>query len=120
MASTVAKHTPIYNLTVHYENRSKEGQTLELSSPFTRWFDADGFFVAKPFQQWLASEIPLISQVDPQNNPRGSGVLSDATGKSEIAASVEQQKYDTPKKTSGSDPRPTSAKARKGRKTPDG
>jgi hypothetical protein len=33
----------------------------------TRWFTADGFFVAKPFQQWLASEVPVIGAADPNN-----------------------------------------------------
>lgn len=33
----------------------------------TRWFTADGYFVAKPFQQWLASEIPVVGAADPNN-----------------------------------------------------
>lgn len=33
----------------------------------TRWFTADGYFVAKPFQQWLASEIPVVGAADPKN-----------------------------------------------------
>ncbi len=40
---------------------------MEISSRFTRWFDNDGFFVAKPFQQWLASEVPAIGEADPAN-----------------------------------------------------
>ena len=39
----------------------------EISSPFTRWFDSDGYFVAKPFQQWLASEIAIIGDADPKS-----------------------------------------------------
>jgi hypothetical protein len=43
----------------------------------TQWFTADGFFTAKPFQQWLASEIPVIGAADPDNVVedigRGSG-----------------------------------------------
>ena len=31
----------------------------------TRWFTSDGYFVAKPFQQWLASEVPVIGAADP-------------------------------------------------------
>jgi len=27
----------------------------------------DGYFVAKPFQQWLASEIPVVAEADPSN-----------------------------------------------------
>ncbi|KAM0793884.1 signal peptidase complex subunit 2, partial [Usnea florida] len=67
IASSVAKHNPIYNITVDYSNADGEVKRLEFSSPFTRWFDVNGFFVAKPFQQWLASEIPIVGQVDPTN-----------------------------------------------------
>ena len=41
--------------------------TTEISSPFTRWFDSDGYFVAKPFQQWLASEISIVGDADPKS-----------------------------------------------------
>jgi hypothetical protein len=44
----------------------------------TRWFTSDGYFTAKPFQQWLASEVPIIGAADPNNVVeeigRGSGV----------------------------------------------
>ena len=67
VASSVKKHTPMYNLTVRYSMSTGDWKTIELSAPFTRWFDAEGYFVAKPLQQWLASEVPVIGQVDPQN-----------------------------------------------------
>jgi signal peptidase complex subunit 2 len=35
--------------------------------PFTTWFTADGYFVAKPFQQWLASSVEAIGDVDLKN-----------------------------------------------------
>ena len=59
----------------------------------TRWFTADGYFVAKPFQQWLASEVPVIGQADPNNVVeeigRGNGAEQnqftvDATNAAEI------------------------------------
>jgi signal peptidase complex subunit 2 len=37
------------------------------------WFTTDGFFVAKPFQQWLATEIPVIGAVDPASIAQGKG-----------------------------------------------
>ncbi|KAF2088133.1 hypothetical protein K490DRAFT_19524, partial [Saccharata proteae CBS 121410] len=73
IASHAAKHTPIYELAVRFTAENKSSQTNELwqeikiQAPFTRWFTADGFFVAKPFQQWLASEIPAVGDADPAN-----------------------------------------------------
>lgn len=79
----------------------------------------DGFFIAKPFQQWLASEVPLIGQVDPSNNTGGSGKKSIADGETEATAVVVEQKYDTPKKTGARDsPAPSSRKG-KGKKAGD-
>lgn len=62
MASKTKDHIPIYHLTV-----SVDGRKLDIKAPFTRWFSADGYFVAKPFQQWLASEISVIGEADPNN-----------------------------------------------------
>lgn len=39
-----------------------------------QWFTADGFFVAAPFQQWLATNIDMVGDADPKN------VLDDAAG----------------------------------------
>lgn len=115
LASNVTKHTPVYNLIAQYESTGNETKTLEISSPFTRWFDADGFFVAKPFQQWLATEIPLIGQVDPQNKLPQPDAMSNAGA----MQSIEQQKYDSPKKSESRDPAPASTKSRKGKKASD-
>jgi len=101
---------------VSSEDSGKECKTLEVSSAFTRWFDADGFFVAKPFQQWLASEIPLIGQVDPQNKGDGSEPASSASVNPGVVVSNEQQIYDTPKKPSSIKQTTSSTKTRKGKK----
>lgn len=64
----MTKHTPIYKLTVRYTESGKsrpfDWETLEIEAPFTRWFTADGQFIAKPFQQWLASAVPVIGEAD--------------------------------------------------------
>ena len=60
IASTVAKFTPIYHITVRTGN-----EVYERSAPFSVWFDVDGQFVAGPFQQWLASSVPAVGQADP-------------------------------------------------------
>ncbi|KAF6236535.1 hypothetical protein HO173_005316 [Letharia columbiana] len=116
IASSVAKHTPIYNITVEYSNSKGETKTLKLSSPFTRWFDVNGFFVAKPFQQWLALEIPLIGQVDPKNKDDDAKSAASANGESEVDGPVENEKYDTPKKSTSSDAAPTSTRSRRGKR----
>ncbi|KAL8643481.1 MAG: hypothetical protein Q9226_008342 [Calogaya cf. arnoldii] len=79
IASSVTKHKPIYNLQVRYGKSGKEEQTLKISAPFTRWFDSDGYFVATPFQQWLATEIPAISEADPKKVIRNSGKEGEKT-----------------------------------------
>lgn len=38
--------------------------TRQIKTPFTTWFTADGYFVAKPFQQWLASSVEAVGDVD--------------------------------------------------------
>lgn len=68
IASHTQKHDPTYRLTVKVtSSRTATPRTLEVSSPFTRWFDTDGYFVAKPFQQWLASEIDIVGEADPKS-----------------------------------------------------
>lgn len=42
----------------------------EIEAPFTTFFTADGYFVAKPFQQWLATSIETIGDADPKNASR--------------------------------------------------
>lgn len=42
-------------------------QEIKVHAPFMQWFTADGYFVAKPFQQWLASSVALIGEADPKN-----------------------------------------------------
>ncbi|KAF2197806.1 hypothetical protein GQ43DRAFT_190151 [Delitschia confertaspora ATCC 74209] len=68
ISSSVKKHIPIYNLSVTFQPTpysSNPPQTIKIRAPFTRWFSSDGYFIAKPFQQWLASEIPVVGAADP-------------------------------------------------------
>ena len=116
IASSVAKHNPIYNITVVYSNTDGEVKRLELSSPFTRWFDVNGFFVAKPFQQWLASEIPIVGQADPTNKDGDAKAAKTANGKSEVAGLVEDEKYYSPKKSTAGATTPTTVRPKRGKK----
>ena len=101
---------------VEYSDARGGTQRLELSSPFTRWFDLNGYFVARPFQQWLASEIPLIGQVDPKNKGGDAKAAVSRNGVSEITGPVEQEKNDTPKKSSSIDAATTNTRSRRGKR----
>ena len=58
----------MYHLTVRYSDAKEslpfDWETVEISAPFTKWFTTDGHFIAHPFQQWLASEVPVIGKAD--------------------------------------------------------
>src|SRR4051794_39596393 len=83
MISThVQKHIPVYNLTARFslpsKSSSRKWETIEIRAPFTRWFTSDGYFVPKPFQQWLASEIAVVGNADPDNVVEDIGRGSEA------------------------------------------
>ena len=62
LASKTKKHDPTYYLTVTTPSGSRQ-----IKCPFTTWFTADGYFVAKPFQHWLASSVSAIGEADIKN-----------------------------------------------------
>ncbi|MCJ1479703.1 hypothetical protein MMC13_008389 [Lambiella insularis] len=68
IASSMTKHTPVYKLTVRWTDpepsASLHWDFREISAPFTTWFSIDGHFIAKPFQQWLAAEVPVVRKAD--------------------------------------------------------
>lgn len=70
LSSRTAKYDPTYKLTVKYAKpgaKNGEQEEVDLEAPFMTWFTEDGFFVAKPFQQWLASGVSIIGEADPKN-----------------------------------------------------
>ncbi|EKG22045.1 Signal peptidase complex subunit 2 [Macrophomina phaseolina MS6] len=73
IASRVEKNLPIYHMTVRFTSSDKKNskntlwQEIHISAPFTRWFTADGYLATKPFQQFIASEIPIVGAADPDN-----------------------------------------------------
>jgi len=68
IATSSKKHIPIYECTVTFSaTSSSTPQSINIRAPFTRWFTSDGYFIAKPFQQWLASEVPIVGLADPNN-----------------------------------------------------
>jgi hypothetical protein len=70
ITTSTKKHIPIYECDVTFHPTpysSNPSQTIHIRAPLTRWFTSDGYFIAKPFQQWLASEVPVIGAADPNN-----------------------------------------------------
>jgi len=70
IATSTKKHIPIYECDITFTpapTNSNPSQKIHVRAPFTRWFTADGYFIAKPFQQWLASEVPVVGAADPSN-----------------------------------------------------
>lgn len=60
--SEINKNDPTYCLTIKSGDRY-----MAIDAQFMQWFTADGYFVAKPFQQWLASSIDIIGEADPKS-----------------------------------------------------
>jgi hypothetical protein len=70
LRSKTEKHSPVYHLTATISpasSGSSSASEVTVSSPFNKWFTSDGVFAAKPFQQWLASAIPVVGEADPNN-----------------------------------------------------
>lgn len=65
IVSATKKNVPIYNLTITV-TEGGSSKTIKLAESFTQWFDEQGRFVAVPFQQILATAVPLIGKRDPK------------------------------------------------------
>jgi signal peptidase complex subunit 2 len=67
ISTSTRKNVPQYHLTAQVEPApGKRGrkETLVESRAFTDWFDATGHFVTPPFQNMLATAIPLVGKYD--------------------------------------------------------
>lgn len=58
--------------------KSGKEETIKISCSFTEWFDAQGHFIAQPFQEMFASAVPLIGKMDPKRVKTASHELLDA------------------------------------------
>ncbi|PHH62381.1 hypothetical protein CDD81_7177 [Ophiocordyceps australis] len=65
IASATKKNDPTYRLAITIKSRG-EATTLDIAKPFAEWFDETGRFVTPPFQQMLASSVPIIGKLDPK------------------------------------------------------
>lgn len=80
LASKTKKHVPTYYLTVTTTSSSSAApSTWQIEAPFATWFTSDGYFVAQPFQAWLASSVNVIGDVDSKNAGRDEGSIATAT-----------------------------------------
>ncbi|KAL9130063.1 MAG: hypothetical protein Q9217_001667 [Psora testacea] len=111
IASSVTKYTPIYNITVRQQTPTGKEESMKLSAPFTRWFDADGCFVAKPFQHWLATEVPVIGEADPNNKQ-----TREANGGIQVAEAVDIEQSEKSGKADSREVTPASTRSKRGRK----
>ncbi|CAK4032577.1 related to signal peptidase 18 KD subunit [Lecanosticta acicola] len=68
--SKTKKHDPTYYITVTAVKPTSTPSEWQIRAPFTTWFTRDGYFVARPFQQWLATSIEAIGNVDTKNANR--------------------------------------------------
>ncbi|KAF4462782.1 microsomal signal peptidase subunit [Fusarium albosuccineum] len=66
ITSSTKKNVPIYNLSITVTDSNSKSSVLKISKPFTGWFDETGQFVAIPFQELLATSVPLIGKRDPK------------------------------------------------------
>lgn len=66
VASATKKNDPTYRLTVTIEAKGVKNQVIEITKPFASFFDETGRFVARPFQEALASSIPIVGKQDPK------------------------------------------------------
>lgn len=89
--------TPTYHVNIGYtipgstSEKNLQWREAEFSAPFSQWFTADGSFVVKLFQNWLASNTSKIcinsGNFLNESNKKGYGV-SKATSESEIPSSI--------------------------------
>ncbi|KAG5952742.1 hypothetical protein E4U53_000012 [Claviceps sorghi] len=71
------KNDPTYYLTVLTQGKTGGPQESAVSGSFAEWFDETGRFVAKAFQEFLASSVPAVGKQDPK---RIKGVAQDLVG----------------------------------------
>ncbi|KAH6890561.1 microsomal signal peptidase 25 kDa subunit-domain-containing protein [Thelonectria olida] len=66
IVSATKKNVPVYNLTITVTDKASKKHVFTFSKPFTAWFDETGRFVAVPFQELLATTVPLVGKCDPK------------------------------------------------------
>ena len=94
ISTTANKNDPIYRLSARITSLAPGDSSKEtrVNAPFMKWFTADGYFVAQPFQQWLASSVPLLGEIDPKSKAGAtarSGVPEATTQTGSVSAALD-------------------------------
>lgn len=76
ISTSAIKNVPTYNLTI--TTHTPNPKTIKLSRPFFHWYDASGNFIALPFQQMLAADVPMIGAADPTKVIKDSKAVQQA------------------------------------------
>jgi signal peptidase complex subunit 2 len=111
IASSTKKYEPTYYLKVAIlsgDKKNRDRTVLEIARPFAEWFDEAGYFVAKPFQELLATNIPLVGRQDPKRIKSASQDLLDANPDlldAVLAANAAGESTATPSAKSGASKR---------------
>ncbi|KAJ4858310.1 hypothetical protein N5P37_007808 [Trichoderma harzianum] len=66
VASATKKLDPTYRLSITVTDKSSKSRIIEVAKPFASFFDESGYFVAAPFQQILATAVPVVGKADPK------------------------------------------------------
>ena len=76
-ATRTDKFSPVYKLRVKVKTAKGSVDIHEVEKSFADWFTEDGFFVAKPFQRWLAGSVAVIGDVDTKNAKKGKTAVGE-------------------------------------------
>lgn len=66
VATSTKKLDPTYRLSITVTDTSAKSRIIEIAKPFASFFDESGYFVAAPFQQILATAVPIVGKLDPK------------------------------------------------------
>lgn len=66
VASSTKKLDPTYKLSITVTDKSSKSRIIEVAKPFASFFDESGYFVAVPFQEILATAVPVVGKLDPK------------------------------------------------------
>ncbi|KAF3919631.1 hypothetical protein ABW20_dc0104627 [Dactylellina cionopaga] len=79
ISSKVTKHDPTYRLKI-IQTQTIDGKKVvrirEVEEPFTNWIDEKGGFVKKPFEAWMSTSVPWITENDDVPKELSSGVVT--------------------------------------------